>query len=146
MSGVATRTLANPDADDLAIIGSGTQARTHLAAMLAVRPVRKVRAWSPTRERLEAFVARRVIQVHSVILANLVLGENVVPEFLQEFCTADALADALTAIVRDGPERRRQVEAFASLDAILEIGSAEPSTRAADVVGAMLDQRGAFRR
>lgn len=58
VSGTATRLLANPNADDLAIIGSGTQARTHLAAMLAVRPLRRVRAWSPTRERLEAFVAQ----------------------------------------------------------------------------------------
>ena len=58
VSGAATRLLAHPDADDLAIIGSGTQARTHLAAMLAVRPVRHVRAWSPTRERLETFVAQ----------------------------------------------------------------------------------------
>jgi ornithine cyclodeaminase len=58
VSGAATRLLARPDADDLAIIGSGTQARTHLDAMLAVRPVRRVRAWSPTRERLEAFVAQ----------------------------------------------------------------------------------------
>lgn len=57
VSGVATAALANPDADELAIIGSGTQARTHLEAMLAVRPVKRVRAWSPNRERLEAFVA-----------------------------------------------------------------------------------------
>jgi ornithine cyclodeaminase len=57
VSGVATRALARPDADDLAILGSGTQARTHLEAMLAVRPVRRVRAWSPTRARLEAFAA-----------------------------------------------------------------------------------------
>jgi ornithine cyclodeaminase/alanine dehydrogenase-like protein (mu-crystallin family) len=58
VSGVATRALALPDADDLAILGSGTQARAHLDAMLAVRPVRRVRAWSPTRERLEAFAAQ----------------------------------------------------------------------------------------
>ncbi len=57
VSGVATRALARDDADDLAIIGSGTQARTHLEAMLAVRPVRRVRAWSPSRERREAFAA-----------------------------------------------------------------------------------------
>jgi ornithine cyclodeaminase/alanine dehydrogenase-like protein (mu-crystallin family) len=56
VSGVATRELALPDADDLAIIGSGTQARTHLEAMLAVRPVERVRAWSPNRERLDRFV------------------------------------------------------------------------------------------
>lgn len=57
VSGVATRALAGPGAADLAILGSGTQARTHLDAMLAVRPVRRVRAWSPTRERLVAFAA-----------------------------------------------------------------------------------------
>jgi ornithine cyclodeaminase/alanine dehydrogenase-like protein (mu-crystallin family) len=57
VSGVATAVLARPDANDLAIIGSGTQARTHLDAMLAVRSIDRVRAWSPTRERLDAFVA-----------------------------------------------------------------------------------------
>jgi ornithine cyclodeaminase len=57
VSGAATRALARPEADDLAILGSGTQARTHLEAMLAVRPLRRVRAWSPTRARLEAFAS-----------------------------------------------------------------------------------------
>ena len=37
---------------------------------------------------VEAWICRRVIQVKSVILANLVIGENVVPEFLQQDCTA----------------------------------------------------------
>jgi len=56
VSGVATRLLAREDADDLAILGSGTQARTHLEAMLVVRPeVRHIRAWSPNAERLKAF-------------------------------------------------------------------------------------------
>jgi ornithine cyclodeaminase/alanine dehydrogenase-like protein (mu-crystallin family) len=55
VSGVATRALAREDAHDLAIIGSGTQAARHLEAMLAVRSVTRIRAWSPTRARLEAF-------------------------------------------------------------------------------------------
>jgi ornithine cyclodeaminase/alanine dehydrogenase-like protein (mu-crystallin family) len=56
VSGVATRLLAREDADDLAILGSGTQARTHLEAMLVARPaIRRVRAWSPTADRLNAF-------------------------------------------------------------------------------------------
>jgi ornithine cyclodeaminase/alanine dehydrogenase-like protein (mu-crystallin family) len=46
VSGLATRILARPDADDLAILGSGTQARTHLEAMTVVRDIRRVRAWS----------------------------------------------------------------------------------------------------
>jgi ornithine cyclodeaminase len=56
-SGLATRLLARADAHDLAILGSGTQARSHLAAMRAVRQIDRVRAWSPHRDRLEALVA-----------------------------------------------------------------------------------------
>jgi ornithine cyclodeaminase/alanine dehydrogenase-like protein (mu-crystallin family) len=55
VSGVATRVLARPDAADLAILGSGTQARTHLQAMLAVRPIRRIRVWSRRPERAAAF-------------------------------------------------------------------------------------------
>lgn len=89
----------------------------------------------------EAFLARRLIKVPSVILANLVLGENVVPEFLQEDCTPDKLAEALFPLLGDTPERRRQSEAFARLDAIMEIGTAEPSDRAAEIVLAMARNR-----
>ena len=45
-SGAATDALANPDAGDLALIGSGTQARSHLSAMKSVRKLRRVRVWS----------------------------------------------------------------------------------------------------
>jgi ornithine cyclodeaminase len=43
VSGVATRLLAREDAGNLAIIGAGVQGRSHLAAMAAVRPIRRVR-------------------------------------------------------------------------------------------------------
>jgi lipid-A-disaccharide synthase len=83
---------------------------------------------------LEAWVIRRLVRVPSYILANLVLGQNVVPELVQEQCTPERLADALTRLLGDTPERRRQVEAFATLDAIMEIGSRTPAARAADIV------------
>jgi lipid-A-disaccharide synthase len=83
---------------------------------------------------VEEIVARLLINVPSVILANLVLGENVVPEFLQRDCTAERLAQALVPLLSDTAERRRQVEAFAQLDAIMEIGKAVPSDRAASIV------------
>jgi lipid-A-disaccharide synthase len=83
---------------------------------------------------LEAWVIRRLVRVPSYILANLVLGQNVVPELVQEECTPERLADALTPLIEDTPERRRQVEAFATLDAIMEIGSRTPAARAADIV------------
>ena len=59
----------------------------------------------------EELIARMAIKVPSVILANLVLGENVVPELLQRDCTPEKLADALAPLLTDSPERRRQIEA-----------------------------------
>ncbi|MGA7810567.1 lipid-A-disaccharide synthase [Bradyrhizobium sp.] len=86
----------------------------------------------------EAFILLRAINVQSVILANLVLGENVVPEFLQNDCTPEILAAALRDVLADTPLRRRQTEAFAKLDTIMATGHASPSVRAADVVLATL--------
>ena len=55
VSGLATRLLARDDADDLAILGSGTQARTHLEAMVAVRDLRQVRVWSRNADHARSF-------------------------------------------------------------------------------------------
>jgi len=58
VSGVATRHLAREDASALAILGTGTQARTHLEAMRAVRPIARARGWSRTADRAHAFAER----------------------------------------------------------------------------------------
>lgn len=55
MSGVATRWLAAEDADELAIIGTGRQALTQVAAVAAVRRLGRVRVFSPTPEHRTAF-------------------------------------------------------------------------------------------
>jgi len=83
---------------------------------------------------IEELVARLLITAPSAILANLVLGENIVPEFLQRDCTPEKLAAALLPLLSDSPERRRQAEAFARLDALMAIGQASPSDRAAAIV------------
>ena len=56
VSGVATRALANPDAGDLAILGSGVQAVTHLDAMAAVRTLRRVRVYSRSAANVARFI------------------------------------------------------------------------------------------
>jgi lipid-A-disaccharide synthase len=76
-------------------------------------------------------------RIPSVILANLVLGETVIPQFLQHDCTSGRLADALLPLLADSPERRRQVEAFSRLDAIMGIGSRAPAACAAEIVLAL---------
>ncbi len=78
----------------------------------------------------EAFILRRLVRVPSIALPNLVIGENVVPEYLQEDCAPEGLAQALISLLSDTPERRKQIEAFARLDAIMEIGTVRPSERA----------------
>ncbi len=73
-------------------------------------------------------------EISTIILANLVIGENIVPQFVQRDCTPEKLADALVPLVSDTPERRRQVEAFGRLDEIMAIGEAKPSGKAAAIV------------
>ena len=87
---------------------------------------------------MEAFILRRAIQVSSVILANLVIGKDVIPEFLQEDCTPSRLADALSEVLTDSSMRRQQLEAFAQLDTIMSTGNKSPSVLAADIVRATI--------
>lgn len=54
VSAVATRLLARADAADLTILGSGVQAHAHLEAMLAVRPIARLRVWSRNASRAAA--------------------------------------------------------------------------------------------
>jgi ornithine cyclodeaminase len=57
-SGVATRWLAPSGADTLAIVGTGKQAMTQVAAVSAVRPLRDVRVFSPTESHRREFAAK----------------------------------------------------------------------------------------
>ena len=77
---------------------------------------------------------RHVITVPSIVLANLILGENVVPERIQWDCTPEKLAQTLLPLLADTAERRRQAEAFARLDALMSTGAESPSEIAARIV------------
>jgi alanine dehydrogenase len=59
VSGVATRALSRQDAGDLAILGSGVQARTHLEAMLLARNIQRVRVWSRNFANAQRFASRQ---------------------------------------------------------------------------------------
>jgi lipid-A-disaccharide synthase len=96
---------------------------------------------------IEAVIARAIrlqARLPSVILANLVIGENVVPELLQEDCTPQKLADVMLPVVGDSEARRRQIAAFSRLDTIMKIGGPQPSAKAAAIVldAARLGRRG----
>ena len=92
---------------------------------------------------LEEIVGRLAIHAPSAILPNLILGENVVPEFLQRDCTPEKLAGALAPLLGDSPQRGAQLDAFTRIDAIMrpDTAAAEapetPSRHAADLVLAL---------
>ena len=95
VSGAATRALARPDAGDLALVGSGVQARTHLAAMKAVRTLRRVRVASKELERARRF-ARRESERHGISIEPVasvreaVTGADIV-------CTATSAREPIVA-------------------------------------------------
>ena len=113
----------------VALAASGT-----VTLELALAGVPTVAAYRiPMIEYLVAQAAR-LPELFSIILANLVIGEKIVPELLQRDCAPEKLADALVPLLTDTPARRRQLEAFGRLDSIMGIGSAAPSNKAAAVV------------
>jgi len=65
VSALATDELARPDATTLAILGAGTQARSHIEAMLEVRPIEHVRMWSRTSATTER-LAEECLELHGV--------------------------------------------------------------------------------
>lgn len=88
--------------------------------------------------RIEEIVARLLVRTPSVILANLALGENVVPELLQDRCNPQELSAALVTLLQDSSARQTQLDAFGRLDGIMQTGQRPPRERAADVVMAVL--------
>ena len=86
------------------------------------------------RSLLEYLIFRPLIRVPSIVLANLVLGDNVMPELVQHAATPERLAAALAPLLADTPERQAQTAAFHRLDAIMDIGGRSPSAKAADIV------------
>ncbi|WP_043671971.1 ornithine cyclodeaminase family protein [Streptomyces xylophagus] len=82
-SAVAVDALAVPDADRLAVLGSGTQALAHVRAIARVRDLKSVRLWSPNPQRrahaAEALSAQLPFPVEAVDTAKeAVTGASVV--------------------------------------------------------------------
>jgi lipid-A-disaccharide synthase len=114
------------------------QARAALAASgtvtleLALAGVPSVVAYKV--EPWAAPIMARLLTVDTVVLANLVLGERVMPELLQGDVTAARLADALEPLLVGGPAREAQLAALARTEAALALPGGAPSDAAARAV------------
>jgi lipid-A-disaccharide synthase len=110
-----------------ALAASGT-----VTLELAVSGVPTVVAYKASL--IEELIVRPLIQVPTIVLANLVLGENIMPEFLQRQVTPERLGPSLASLIADTAERKAQLSAFARIDEIMSIGTAVPSEKAATIV------------
>ena len=119
VSGVATDLLARTDAGNLAIIGSGVQARSHLAAMSQVRSIKRCRIASRHFEHAKSF-AEEMRQEFSFALEPV----ETVEEALEG---ADLIVTATTSV--EPVVRRELISAGAHLNLV---GSSTPKGREVD--------------
>jgi lipid-A-disaccharide synthase len=110
-----------------ALAASGTVTLELALAQVPMIAAYRVPAW-------EGWIFRALALIDTANLANLVIGEKLVPEFFQADCSEGPLSAALLPLLRDTPERQRQLTGFARLDAIMELAGATPSERAAQAV------------
>ena len=112
------------DAADVALAASGTVA-TELA-LSATPMVIGYRVGA-----LTAAIARRMVRVRYVTLVNLILDREVVPEFIQENCTAPNLSRELVRLLTNHAARVSQVTASTAALKQMGLGDEPPSLRAA---------------
>ena len=91
--------------------------------------------------KLTAEIYRRVRKTPYVTLVNIMQNREIMPEYLQENCTAEKLAGAVHGLLSDPAARRTQCEALEAIGAWLGRGQFVPSEKAAEVVLAVVAQR-----
>ena len=90
----------------------------------------------------EVALARRLVKLPSVILPNLIIQDNVVPEFIQDAASPAALAQALLAAIGAGPARERQLDGFAHVEAAMRSAGPSPAANAVDAALALVSKPG----
>jgi lipid-A-disaccharide synthase len=118
---------------DAALVKSGT---TTLEAALALTPMVIAYRMHPLTYRL----ARRLVEVEHIGLVNLVAGERIAPELIQDAATPESLARALLPLLATGsPERRRALEALAGVrDRLRAADGGGAAARVAELAGELI--------
>ena len=87
------------------------------------------------------------VKVPRFAMVNLIAGEEVVPELVQQDFTAEKVVSKLKEILPDGPARDRMLEGLSGVKARLRAPDPHsgvpqhPADRAADIILALLNER-----
>jgi lipid-A-disaccharide synthase len=117
-----------------ALAASGTVTLELALAQVPIVAAYRGAAW-------EAALARRLVKLPSVILPNLILGRNIVPEFIQEEATSEALSRNLLAVLREGAARAQQLTGFGEVEAIMRSAGESPAGNAVEAALALVERR-----
>jgi alanine dehydrogenase len=140
VSSVATDLLAKPDANVLAIIGSGKQALAQTAAVAAVRALDEIRVYSPTPAHRDAFAAR-VEQVGAAPLVRACASVDdavdqaaivtTVTRATDPFLKASMLGESthVNALGAISPERRELSDDVAAVASLVVADNADDARR-----------------
>ena len=121
-------------AADAALAASGT-----VSLELALRGVPSVVAYRANP--ITAALVRRMLLLPYVALPNILAGELVMPEFLQENCQPAGIADALSELLDNTDRRSEQRQKFSNIPEMLGRGGVAPSLRAAEAILRLLEAK-----
>ena len=106
---------------------------------LALRGVPSVVAYRANP--ITAALVRRMLLLPYVALPNILAGELVMPEFLQENCQPAGIADALSELLDNTDRRSEQRQKFSNISEMLGRGGVAPSLRAAEAILRLLEAK-----
>jgi len=129
-----SRKFASFAAADFALAASGT-VTLELAAMRVPMIV------GYRMPKLTEFIARRMMSVDTGTLVNIITGEKIVPEYWQDDCNGEALANGLIELIENEKSRDLQIAGFNAAFEALGENDASPSRRAARSVLATLERK-----
>lgn len=142
MTGLGTKWVARDGANEMAMIGTGRQALAQVAAVHLVRPLKRIRIWSPTAEKRQAFCAAVAGQFDTEVVEAKSLeaatdGAPIVTTItrsLQPFLKASMLApgahlNAVGAILPHSAEFEQELFARIGFIAVDDVANARKASR-----------------
>ena len=129
--GIGVKYLARKDAEVVGMLGSGGMARSHMQAFMAVRHIKKLQVYSPTRENREAF-GREMAATYNIEVkpcdrpADIYKDADIVAALTDSAVPVldGALLEPGTHIVNVGGSGRLDAESLRRIDVYLRFGDA----------------------